>query len=137
MTRASRSSSSAGRRTRRVRAPMACSARSCSLNAPCRASTPTRGLAAAVTRSPYPPPSPSGEGTTRVSRDTSLPASGREQLLLGDLGDLQAAHGLPEPGRNLGEDFRLVVVAGRGHDRLGHLERVLGLEDPGPHEVAV
>src|SRR6266536_73550 len=118
ITSASRPSRSAGRRTRRVRAPTLSSARTCSRNAPWSAITPTRGVTAAVISTP-------------------LPAPGGEQLLLGDAGDLDPAHGLAEPGRHLGQHVRLVVVGGGGHDRLRHLERVLGLEDPGAHEVAV
>src|SRR6266550_77930 len=103
----SSSSRSPRARTRRVRAPAASSARMCSSKAPCIARTPMSGLLLPL----------------------ELPASGSEQLVLRDGANLEAVHGLAQPGRDLGQHFRLVEVGGRRDDRLGTLQRVLGLED--------
>src|SRR5215472_2589071 len=107
-------SRSSRERTNRVRAPTASSALMCSANAPCIARTPMRGLFLPV-----------------------LPASGSEQLFLGDRRDLETAHGLAQSRGDLGDDLRLVEVRRRRDDRLGTLQGVLGLEDAGADEEAV
>src|SRR5260370_13465044 len=98
-------------RTSRVRAPAFSSARTCSANAPCIARTPMRGL------------------FVFLEADADLPASGSEQLFLGDGGDLEPVHRLPQAGGHLGQCLRLVVVPGGRDDRLGTLPAVLGPED--------
>src|SRR3979490_81780 len=100
-------------RTTRVLAPQASRARMCSANAPCIARTPMRAA------------------PSRLADRPGLPASGSEQLVLGDGGNLEPVHRLPQPGGDLGEYVRLVEVGGRRNDRLGTLQGVLGLEDAG------
>src|ERR1700675_4628648 len=106
-------------RTSRVRAPAFSSARTCSANAPCIARTPMRGL------------------SVFLEADADLPASGSEQLILGDRGDLETIHRLPQSRGDLGQLFRLVEVSRGRNDRLGTLQGVLGLEDAGPDENSV
>src|SRR5258708_21422572 len=115
----SRPSRSSAVRTSRVRAPAFSSARTCSANAPCIARTPMRGL------------------IVFLRADADLPASGSEQLFLGDGGDLETIHRLAQPGGHLGQLFRLVEVRGGRDDRLGTLQGVLGLEDAGTDEDAI
>src|SRR5260370_16722742 len=116
-TRPSRPSRSSRLFTSRVSAPHASSARWCSANAPCIARTPIKERFR-----------PGAE---------LLPASGSEQLVLRDGGDLEPAHRLPQSRGNLREDLGLVEVGGGRDDRLGHLQRVLGLEDAGADKDAI
>src|SRR5215471_10434847 len=109
----SRPTRSSRPRTRRVRAPALSSALTCSANAPCIARTPMRGL------------------------EELLPASGSEQLVLRNGRNLEAAHRFAQPRRNLGQHLWFVEVRGRGDDRLGTLQGVLGLEDARPDEETV
>src|SRR5450759_3026356 len=106
-------------RTSRVCAPDFSRARTCSAKAPCIARTPMRGA------------------FLLLRRGTELPASGSEQLFLGDGGDLDTVHRLPQSRGHLGQLFRLVEVRGGRDDRLGTLQGVLGLEDARPDEDAV
>src|ERR1035437_755193 len=117
----SRPSRSSADRTARVLAPHASRARMCSAKAPCIARTPMRSA-----------PSRLG-GRPSFAR----PAAGSEQLFLGDGGNLEPVHRLPQPGGDLGEDLRLVEVGRRRHDRPGTLQGVLGLEDAGADEHAI
>src|SRR5438270_977929 len=105
-------------RTSLVRAPAASSALTCSAKAPCIARTPISGAAAWLGRA-------------------ELPASGSEQLVLGDGRYLQAVHGLTQLGGDLGQDLGLVEVGGRRNDRLGTLQGVLRLEDAGPDKDTI
>src|ERR1700736_3667719 len=114
MTSPSRPSRSSGNRTKRVRAPASSKALTCSRKSPCRAITPMSGRSLIC-----------------------LPTATGEQLLPGDRRELDATHRLAQTGRYLGQDLRLVVIGGGGDDRLGHPQRVLGLEDAGADEVAV
>src|SRR5213080_716733 len=88
-------------RTRRVRAPTASSACTCSAKAPCIARTPMRGVL--------------------LRLGAELPASGSEQLVLRDGRDLEAVHRFAQPRGDFGQDLWLVVVGGRGNDRPGTL----------------
>src|SRR5450631_1091154 len=113
--------------TMRVFTPHASSARKCSAKAPCSASTPI------TAREP-----PRDEGIRRRSGSVpDLPASGSEQLFLRDGGNLEPMHRLPQAGGDVGQHFRLVEVGGGGHDRLGHLQRLLRLEDARADEDTV
>src|SRR3984893_15073113 len=94
-------------RTTRALAPQASRARMCSANAPCIARTPMRAA------------------PSRFGDRPGLPASGSEQLVFGDGGNLEPVHRLPQPGGDLGEYVRFVEVGGRCHDRLGTLQGVL------------
>src|SRR5258706_540386 len=89
--------------------PAASSALTCSANAPCIARTPIKGAPA--------------------ERARRLPASGSEQLFLWDGRNLEPGHRLSQSRGDLREHFGLVEVGRRGHDRLGALQGVLGLED--------
>src|ERR1700704_2863832 len=102
----SRPSRSSAERTTRVLAPLASRARTCSANAPCIARTPMRALRSSL----------GGRG---------LPASGSEQLFLGDGGNIEPVHRLPQAGGDLGQDLWLVEVGGRSNYRLGTLQGVL------------
>src|SRR5205823_4824484 len=113
----SRPSRSSRVRTKRVRAPAAPRARTCSANAPCIARTPMRG--------------------GLLPLEAELPASGSEQLVLRDGRDLETVHWFAQSRRHLGQHLRLVEVSRRGDDRLGTLQGVLGLEDARPDEDAV
>src|SRR5216684_977574 len=115
----SRLSRSSVVRTSRVRAPDFSSARTCSANAPCIARTPMRGM------------------PVFWGADADLPASGSEQLFLGDGWDLETIHRLAQSGRHLRQLFRLVEVRGGRDDRLGTLQGVLGLEDARTDEDAI
>src|ERR1700716_1753718 len=113
----SRPSRSSGVLTRRVRAPAFSRARMCSAKAPCIARTPMRA--------------------TLPRLGAELPASGSEQLFLGDGGDLYAVHRLPQSRGHLGQAVWLVEVRGGRDDCLGTLQGVLGLEDAGSDEYSV
>src|SRR5918912_527423 len=99
ITRPSSAASSSARRTSTASTPSSRSARTCSRNAPWSARTPT------------------------------LPATRLEQPVLAEGGDLDADHGLAEPGRHLRQDLRIVVVRRRLDDCRGALGRVAALED--------
>src|SRR5438445_511928 len=103
--------------TRRVLAPTAPSAWTCSANAPCIARTPITGALVACAR--------------------RLPASGSEQLFLRDGWDLEPGHRLSQSRGDLREDVGLVEIRRGRDDRLGALQGVLGLEDARAHEQAV
>src|SRR5216683_4110398 len=118
-TRPSRSRRSSGVFTSRVFAPEASSARTCSANAPCIARTPIKGA------------------PMRPADARRLPASGSEQLVLRDGGNLEPRHRLPETGGNLRQHFWLVEVGCGRHDRFGTLQGVLGLEDARADEHTV
>src|SRR5713226_2228990 len=118
-TRPSRSRRSSGVFTSRVLAPEASSALTCSANAPCSARTPIKGA-------------PLRPGDAR-----RLPASGSEQLVLRDGGDLEPRHRLPETGGNLRQHLGLVEIRCGRHDRFGTLQGVLRLEDARADEQAV
>src|SRR6267378_7514452 len=110
-------SRSSRERTRRVLAPLRLSALTCSAKAPCIARTPMRGVL--------------------LLFGLELPASGSEELILGDGRDVETMHRLPQSRGDFGQDLRLVVVCGRRDDRLGTLQRVLRLEDARPDEDSV
>src|SRR5450759_2974574 len=95
-------------RTSRVRAPDFSRARMCSAKEPCIARTPMRGRLLPV--------------------GAELPASGIEQLVLGDDGDLETIHRRPQSCGHLGQTLWLVVIGGGRDDRFGTLQGVLGLE---------
>src|SRR5712691_4335685 len=95
--------------TRRVLAPTASGALTCSANAPCIARTPIKEAPAEPAR--------------------RLPASGSEQLFLWDGWNLEPGHRLSQSRGDLREHVGLVEIRRRGNDRLGALQRVLGLED--------
>src|ERR1700704_5830462 len=103
--------------TRRVRAPAFSRARMCSAKAPCIARTPMRA--------------------TLPRLGAELPASGSEQLFLGDGGDLYAIHRLPQSRGHLGQALWLVEVGGGRDDCLGTLQGVLGLEDAGSDKDSI
>src|SRR5712671_4420725 len=104
-------------RTWRVLAPTRVSAVMCSAKAPCIARTPMRGVLPLF--------------------GLELPASGSEELILGDGRDVETMHRLPQSCGDFGQHLRLVVVCGRRDDRLGTLQWVLRLEDARPHEDSV
>src|SRR5260370_19620060 len=116
-TMASRPSRSARVRTERVRALEFSRARMCSAKALCIARTPMRG------------------DFLRVGRE--LPASGSEQLFLGDGGDFQTLHRLPQSRGHLGQKRRPVEVSGGRYYRLGTLQWVLGVEEARSGEYTV
>src|SRR5712691_736017 len=66
-----------------------------------------------------------------------LPASGSEQLVLRDGGDLEPRHRLPETRGYLRQHLGLVEIGGGRHDGFGTLQGVLGLEDARADEQAV
>src|SRR5258706_3123642 len=105
--------------TRRVFAPTASSALTCSANAPCIARTPIKGARADRGLLECAP----------CARPAGLPASGSEQLFLWDGWNLEPGHRLSQSRGDLREHFGLVEIRRRGHDRLGALQGVLGLED--------
>src|ERR671937_1371935 len=120
--RASTASRSVARRTGTPSTSHARSAARCSRKSPCRARTPTRG---------------SRRGLSTGPAAAASPASGGEQLLLGDGADLQPSHRGAQPLGGLGEEAWPLVVSGGGHDGSGPGGRVLGLEDTRADENAV
>src|ERR1700680_3645725 len=89
-------------RTRRVRAPDSSRARMCSAKAPCIARTPMKGRRARAGRN----------FKLMLRLGAELTASSSEQLVLGDGGDLETVHRLPQTRGHLGQALRLVVVSG-------------------------
>src|SRR5918995_4667853 len=115
MMSASTSTRSRGRRTSTDSAPMSRMAATCSRTAPCTASTPIRG------RRPW---------RSVIGLVRALPAADGQALLGRDLSQRLPAHRLAEPGADLDEDLRVVVVRRRLDDRGRVALRVLALEDP-------
>src|SRR5437773_6619946 len=128
----SRPSRSSAVRTTRVRAPHACGARMCSANAPRLARTPMRGDLLFLPPLAGGRPGAAGEGS-----GAELPASGSEQLVLRDGGNLEPVHRLSQPRGDLGENLRLVEVGRGGNYCFGTLQGVLGLEDARAYEYAI
>src|SRR6476661_8311984 len=92
--RPSNSSRSLGRRTSMARAPSASTARTCSMKAPCIATTPIVRFENSLI---CPPGLSCPTCHLHVGHETPrLPAADRHQLALGDLADLYAAHRLAE-----------------------------------------
>src|SRR5918997_3980958 len=89
----------------------------CSRKSPCRASTPTLGVA--------------------VSLSWPLPATGREPLSLREVAHLFADHRLSEALARLRDGLRVLEMGGGLHDRLGPGRRVVALEDAAPDEDPV
>src|SRR5690606_9890748 len=110
ITRPATLSSSATRRTGIASAPSPRSTARCSRTSPWRASTPTRGV---------------------------LPATLGEAVGCGQVGDVDADHGLPEAAGGLRDDGGVVEEGRRLHDRRGALGGLARLEDARADEHAV
>src|SRR6266567_6410620 len=111
-------------------APHSANIAACSRKSPCRARTPAFIPRAMIAAAPKAAPGQPGRGPP-------LPAAGLEERLLRHAGHVEAAHGLAQASRDLRQDVGVLVVGGGLDDGPGPRGRVLGLEDPAAHEVAV